>query len=86
MHLIAIQTVLKKYNVIAVTMQPHCRTLKWEEVVEYAFLADFDLLHNARQDVSRFPWVSPVARCAMDLYFKVCRTKEELKCLNIETH
>ena len=80
----AIQTALDKYNAIAGAMRPPRRTLKWEEVVEYAFLSDFDLLRDARQGVSKLPWASPTARRATDLYFKTCRAKEEIQRLNVE--
>ncbi|KAF9232688.1 hypothetical protein BU15DRAFT_90591 [Melanogaster broomeanus] len=57
---------------------------KWDEVVEYAFLADFDLLRDTRQDISQYPWATPVARYAMDLHYKMVRGEEEIQCLNIE--
>ncbi|KAG1799829.1 uncharacterized protein HD556DRAFT_1430551 [Suillus plorans] len=81
---IAIRTALNTYNAIAEAMHPPRKTLKWDEVVEYAFLADFDLLRDTRADVSQRPWASPVARRAMDLYFKMCRAREEIQCLNVE--
>jgi len=80
----AIQSALDKYNFIAGAMRPHRRILKWEEVVEYAFLSDFDLLRDGRQDISKLPWASPMSRRAMDLYFKMCRAREEIQRLNIE--
>lgn len=67
-------------------MYPPRQTLKWEDVVEYAFLADFDLLRDTRADVSQHPWSSAAARSAMDLYFKMCRAREEIQRLNIEIH
>ncbi|KAG1844376.1 hypothetical protein F4604DRAFT_1884456 [Suillus subluteus] len=66
------------------SMYPPHQTLKWEDVVEYAFLADFDLLRDTRADVSQCPWLSPAARSAMDLHFKICRARKEIQCLNIE--
>ncbi|KAG1889612.1 uncharacterized protein F5891DRAFT_1131821 [Suillus fuscotomentosus] len=81
---IAIRTALNTYNAIAEAMHPPRKTLKWDEVVEYAFLADFDLLRDTRADVSQRPWASPVARRAMDLYFKMCQAREEIQQLNVE--
>ncbi|KAG1806949.1 hypothetical protein EV424DRAFT_1474248 [Suillus variegatus] len=81
---IAIRSALTMYNSIASSMYPACKTLKWEEVVEYAFLADFDLLCDTRADVSQRPWASAAARRAMDLYFKMCRAREEIQRLNVE--
>ncbi|KAG1837203.1 hypothetical protein C8R48DRAFT_751645 [Suillus tomentosus] len=65
-------------------MHPPRKTLKWDEVVEYVFLADFDLLCDMHADVSQWPWASPVACRAMDLYFKMCRAREEIQHLNME--
>ncbi|KAG2136207.1 hypothetical protein BD769DRAFT_1626952 [Suillus cothurnatus] len=45
-HSIAIRSALNTYNSIASSMYPPRQTLKWEDVVEYVFLADFDLLHD----------------------------------------
>ncbi|KAK0477652.1 hypothetical protein IW261DRAFT_1551930 [Armillaria novae-zelandiae] len=53
-------------------------------VVEYAFLSDFDLLHDVQQDMSRHKWATPAGHKAMDTYFKICCAKEEIKRLNIE--
>ncbi|KAG1834285.1 hypothetical protein DFJ58DRAFT_719367 [Suillus subalutaceus] len=81
---VAIKTALNTYNTIAEAMHPPRQTLKWEEVVEYVFLADFDLLRDTRADVSQQPWSSAAARSAMDLYFKMCRAREEIQRLNVE--
>ncbi|KAG2126906.1 hypothetical protein DEU56DRAFT_958995 [Suillus clintonianus] len=81
---VAIRTALNTYNAIAGSMHPPRRTLKWDEVVEYAFLADFDLLRDTRADVSRHPWSLAAARSAMDLHFKMCRAREEIERLDTE--
>lgn len=47
----AIHTALDHYNTAALAVTPPCLTLKWEEVVEYVFLSDFDLLRDAQQDI-----------------------------------
>ncbi|KAG1888193.1 hypothetical protein F4604DRAFT_1877353 [Suillus subluteus] len=81
---VAIKTALNTYNTIAEAMHPPHQMLKWEEVMEYAFLADFDLLCNTHADISERPWSSAAARSAMDLYFKMCRAREEIQRLNVE--
>ncbi|KAG1906182.1 uncharacterized protein F5891DRAFT_1125610 [Suillus fuscotomentosus] len=83
-HSVAIRSALNTYNTIARTLSPPRLTLKWEEVVDYAFLANFDLLRDTRVDISERPWSSPAARSAMDLHFKICRAREEIERLNIE--
>lgn len=81
----AIRTALDRYNTAALALTPPRQTLKWDEVIEYAFLADFDLLCDAREDVSERPWATPAARQTMDLHFKICRAKEEILRINVET-
>ncbi|KAH7904896.1 hypothetical protein BJ138DRAFT_1138426 [Hygrophoropsis aurantiaca] len=80
----AIRTALDRYNTAAQALMPPRPQLKLDEVVEFTFLADFDLLRESRQDVSTRPWATPAARLAMDSYFKMCRAREEIERLNIE--
>lgn len=65
-------------------MTPCRPTLTWDNVVEYAFLADFDLLRDSRQDIRERPWTKPACRVAMDQYFKQMRAQEEITRLNVE--
>ncbi|KAG1720454.1 uncharacterized protein EDB91DRAFT_1240413 [Suillus paluster] len=80
----AIQTALDRYNAAAWALSPPHPTLSWDEVVEYAFLSDFDLLRDARQDISQCAWATPTGRLAMDTYFKMQCTQEEIQQLNVE--
>ncbi|KAH7905207.1 hypothetical protein BJ138DRAFT_1018025 [Hygrophoropsis aurantiaca] len=80
----AIRTALDRYNTAAQALNPPRPQLKLDEVVEFTFLADFDLLRESRQDISTRPWSSPAARLAMDSYFKMCRAREEIQRLNVE--
>ncbi|KAG6825030.1 hypothetical protein H0H92_005057 [Tricholoma furcatifolium] len=59
-------------------------SLAWDEVVEYAFLSDFKLLRNCREDVRQRAWARPSARLAMDKYFRMERAREEIDRLNVE--
>jgi hypothetical protein len=80
----AIRTALTKYNEAAADLFPPRSPLSWEEIVEYAFLADFDLLRDTREDIRQRPWATPAARLAMDSYFKLLRAEEEILRLNVE--
>ncbi|KIK26911.1 hypothetical protein PISMIDRAFT_8684 [Pisolithus microcarpus 441] len=71
----AIRAALTQYNTAAKALGR--RTLEFDEVIEYAFLSDFDLLRDTRQDISTRPWASPAARLAINTYFKLCRAEEE---------
>ena len=65
-------------------MSPPRSTLDWDQVVEYTFLADFDLLRDTWQDIRSRLWATPAGRLAMDNYFKVLRAEEEILRLNVE--
>ncbi|KAI5985372.1 hypothetical protein EDD15DRAFT_2390180 [Pisolithus albus] len=78
----AIRAALTQYNTAAKALGR--RTLEFDEVVEYTFLSDFDLLRDTWHDVSTRPWASPAARLAMNTHFKVCRAEEEVIRLNVE--
>ncbi|KAJ7772501.1 hypothetical protein B0H14DRAFT_3590063 [Mycena olivaceomarginata] len=58
----AIKTAIGRYNEAAEAMTPPKPTLNWEEVVEYAFLADFDLLREGREDIRGELWAPHKAR------------------------
>ncbi|KAJ7893241.1 hypothetical protein B0H13DRAFT_1886386 [Mycena leptocephala] len=75
----AIRTALKSYNIAAAAMVPPGRKLTWSEVVEYAFLSDFDLLHHPERGIEVRAWADPAARLLMDTYFKIERAREEIK-------
>ncbi|KAJ7439623.1 hypothetical protein B0H11DRAFT_1751794 [Mycena galericulata] len=80
----AIRTALKSYNAAAAALQPPGRSLKWDQVVEYAFLADFDLLRNEGEVTTIRAWATPAARLLLDSYFKIERAGEEINRCNVE--
>ncbi|KAJ7899640.1 hypothetical protein B0H13DRAFT_2234208 [Mycena leptocephala] len=63
-----IRAALDRYNAAATALDPPRRTLSWSEVIDFTFLADFDIL----------------PRELMDTHFKIERVKEEIHRLNIE--
>ncbi|KAG1859026.1 hypothetical protein DFJ58DRAFT_840305 [Suillus subalutaceus] len=75
----AIRSALNTYNNLASVVYPPRQILKWEDVVEYAFLADFELLQKTRSNVSQLPWSSPAARMTYirdeDKYLQVCEDR-----------
>lgn len=80
----AVKTAIASYNAAAEAMTPQMPTLDWEQVVEYAFLSDFDLLREGREDIRQEPWALPAGRAAMDQHFKLLRADEEIRRLNLE--
>ena len=81
----SIQRAIEKYNDAAQAFTPPRPVLEWKQVVEYAFLADFDLLRDTNRAILEKPWSRPTARNAMNTYFKICRAREEIIRLNVET-
>ncbi|KAJ7751846.1 hypothetical protein B0H14DRAFT_3096830 [Mycena olivaceomarginata] len=80
----AVRTALERYNAAASVMTPPKRLLAWDEVVGYAFLAEFDLLREGREDIRTEPWALPAGPAAMDQHFKILRADEEIARLNVE--
>jgi hypothetical protein len=81
----AIKTAIKQYNTVAAVLEVPHKPLSWEEVVNYMFLSDFDLLGTSHCNILTEDWAQPAGHEAMDNYFKTLRTNEEIKCLNIES-
>lgn len=80
----AIKTAIKKYNSLARALDPPRETLEISKVLEYTFLAEFDLLKNSRDDVRTCPWATPVNREYTQRYFRVQAAREEIIRLNVE--
>ncbi|KAJ7826453.1 hypothetical protein B0H14DRAFT_2595777 [Mycena olivaceomarginata] len=80
----AVRTALQKYNKAAANLKVPREALTWEEVVNYSFLAEFDLLRDGRDDIRTYPWAKPSGRVAMDQYYKLECAAEEITCLNIK--
>ncbi|KAJ3794127.1 hypothetical protein GGU11DRAFT_846356 [Lentinula aff. detonsa] len=71
----AIRTAVTTYNDAAAELgRPQ---LTWDQVIEYSFLSNFDLLRDARRDVR-------TGRLALDQYYKLLRAPEEIIRLNKE--
>ncbi|KAJ7898204.1 hypothetical protein B0H14DRAFT_3080808 [Mycena olivaceomarginata] len=54
-----VRSALDRYNDAAVMLSPPRTMLSWEQIVDYAFLADFDLLREGREDIRSEPWAQP---------------------------
>ncbi|KAJ7150768.1 hypothetical protein C8R46DRAFT_1166724 [Mycena filopes] len=79
-----VKSALERYNEAAAAMSPPRTQLTWEQIVDYAFLADFDLLREGREDIRAEPWAQPAGRAAMDQHYKLLRADEEIARLNLE--
>ncbi|KAJ7867007.1 hypothetical protein B0H14DRAFT_3084169 [Mycena olivaceomarginata] len=66
-----VRSALNRYNNAAVMLSPPRTQLSWEQIIEYTFLADFDLLQEGREDIRSEPWVQPAGHVAMDQHYKL---------------
>ncbi|RPD52388.1 hypothetical protein L226DRAFT_424074, partial [Lentinus tigrinus ALCF2SS1-7] len=80
----AIRHALDEYNQCAATLIPPRPTLAWNDIMEMASLAEFDLLRDAREDVREYPWAKRLHHQAMNLHFNLERAREEIAHLNVE--
>ncbi|KAJ7315569.1 hypothetical protein DFH08DRAFT_617712, partial [Mycena albidolilacea] len=80
----AIWSALQHYNSAALALDPPRQHLSWEEVIDYAFLADFDILRDPTGNATIRAWADPAARQLRDSYHKLKRAKEEIQRLDIE--
>ncbi|KAI0040617.1 hypothetical protein FA95DRAFT_1502561 [Auriscalpium vulgare] len=74
----AIRSALDKYNAQARKLVPPRPVLSWKEVVDYGFLAEFDLLRDARTDVRQEKWAQPAHRDLTLQHLELLRAREEL--------
>ncbi|KAJ7893589.1 hypothetical protein B0H13DRAFT_2234716 [Mycena leptocephala] len=80
----AVKNAIDNYNAATGLLDLPMPHLSWEQVVEYAFLADFDILWDTRAEVQSRSWTRPAYQLAMDRYFRILRAREEIKRLNVE--
>ncbi|KAJ7742756.1 hypothetical protein B0H14DRAFT_2407117 [Mycena olivaceomarginata] len=67
----AVRAAIDRYNEAAGALNPPMPSITWEQVVEYVFLVDFDILRDMCAEVQSKPWTRPAYRLAMDRYFKI---------------
>ncbi|KAJ7321591.1 hypothetical protein DFH08DRAFT_917231 [Mycena albidolilacea] len=79
-----VRNTIERYNAVALNMDPPMPTCSWDEVVNYGFLSEFDLLCNTRDSVQSQPWTRRNYRFAMDSYCMILHACKEIKRLNIE--
>ncbi|KAH7870139.1 uncharacterized protein C8R40DRAFT_1163288 [Lentinula edodes] len=74
----SIQSAIIEYNTVAAKMKPKRQPVDWEEVVEYTFLSEFDILRDTREDIRECPWAVPANRVIITQFFKVIGAEDEL--------
>ncbi|KAG8917673.1 hypothetical protein FRC02_002971 [Tulasnella sp. 418] len=80
----AIRTALNSFNASARALNPSHVNLKFTDIIQHSFVAEFDLLRDARQDIRQKEWSIPSKRILSDQYHFYLRAKEEIRRLDIE--
>ena len=81
----AIRTAVDKYNAARARLpEPRPEELSVKQVLDYVFVAEFDLLRDSRCSVQDQPWARPAAREATACFFKLKRSQEEIVRLRVE--
>ncbi|KAJ6493862.1 hypothetical protein DFH09DRAFT_1104322 [Mycena vulgaris] len=80
----AVCSAIEHYNTAACALSPPMPQLSWEQVGEYTFLADFNILQDMHAEIRSQPWTRPAYRLVMDRYFKILHMHKEIKRLNVE--
>ena len=80
----AIRKAIMQYNTEAGKLLPPWPKLSWKEVVEYSFLAKFDLLQESHHDICTADWAQPARWEATITYLRLKHAQEEIARLNVE--
>jgi hypothetical protein len=75
---------LTDYNTEALKLTPPRPELTWKQIVDYSFLAEFDMLWNSCIDIRSELWTQPAHREATIKHLEIERAQEEIKRLNLE--
>ena len=70
------------YNKYGAQLVPPRPPLLWEQIAEYTFLGEFELLRNP--EISTKKWAHASFRSAANLYFDAERAREEILRCNVE--
>jgi hypothetical protein len=80
----AVHAALNLYNTAASSITPPRPTITFNELTEYAYLANFDFLRHSEHGAQDAEWGRPVNRRCVELWQRVQRAKEEIARLNVE--
>ncbi|KAH8111333.1 hypothetical protein DFH11DRAFT_1508526, partial [Phellopilus nigrolimitatus] len=80
----AVRNAVGKYNRAAAALTPPRQPLEMKVVLDYVFLAEFDLLRDSRHNIQEKRWAHSAEREAAIAYYKLERSREEIPRLNTE--
>lgn len=77
-HSKSIQAAIKMYNIAACALSPLRQQLSWDEILEFSFLSEFDILRDARTDIRENKWATQKNCLLMQQFFKLLSAETEL--------
>ncbi|KAE9394363.1 hypothetical protein BT96DRAFT_827782, partial [Gymnopus androsaceus JB14] len=80
----SIQNAITAYNEAAATLSLPRLKITWDEIVDFSYLSEFDILRDTREDVRERKWATPQNRLLMSRFFKYIRAEEEIARVHVE--
>lgn len=80
----AIRSAIKTYNNAADSANPKRDRLDPDDVLQYSYIGQFDVLRDTRNAITEKPWAVPANRIARDAWYKTERAKEEIVRAEVE--
>ncbi|KAH7904704.1 hypothetical protein BJ138DRAFT_1235525 [Hygrophoropsis aurantiaca] len=80
----AIRNALERYNKYGAALDPPVAKLTFDNVLEYTFLSEFDLIRHNDSDIHQKRWAHSTARQDAVQYFDLLRSREEIQRCNVE--
>ncbi|KAE9385876.1 hypothetical protein BT96DRAFT_840173, partial [Gymnopus androsaceus JB14] len=83
-HSKSIQNAITAYNEAAATLSLPCQKITWDEIIDFSYLLEFNILHDTHEDVHERKWAKPQNQLLMSRFFKYIRAEEEIAWVHVE--
>ncbi|KAI0027008.1 hypothetical protein K488DRAFT_8790, partial [Vararia minispora EC-137] len=81
---VSLRSAIDRYNKLAPLQSPKRDLLVYSEIVEKCSLSDFDILKSSDHNLLSKPWAIPINRLAVNKFYKLEGSKEEVRRCNRE--
>ena len=83
-HSKSIQNAITTYNEAAAALCPPRWKITWDEIVDFSYLSEFDILRDTHEDVREKKWATPQNCLLMSRFFKYVWAEEEIARVHVE--
>ncbi|KAE9389219.1 hypothetical protein BT96DRAFT_792378, partial [Gymnopus androsaceus JB14] len=80
----SIHNAIDSYNTAVAALLPPCQYISWEQVLDFSYLSEFDILWDTREDFREQPWATQKNCMLMQEFFKLIHAENELPRLHQE--